>query len=80
MLVGGAAINRSFAERASLIYDDKPYQPGVYFCKDAFDGLDVMNALFVEKTVPPQLVAAEGTELRSEREIPDLSKDSTCIS
>ena len=74
VLVGGAAINRSFAERASMIHDDKPYGAGVYFCKDAFDGLDVMNALFVEKTVPPQLVAAEGTELRSERQIPKAPK------
>lgn len=70
VLVGGAAINRSFAERASLIHDGKPYQPGVYFCRDAFDGLEVMNALFVENEVPPQLVAAEGTELRSERTFP----------
>ncbi|MEE4194594.1 MAG: methionine synthase [Anaerolineae bacterium] len=71
VLVGGAAINRSFAERASLVYDDKPYAAGVYFCKDAFDGLDVMNSLFVEKTTPPQLVAAEGTVLRIDREIPE---------
>lgn len=70
VLVGGAAINRSFAERASLIHDDQPYAAGVYFCKDAFDGLGVMNALFVEHVVPPQLVAAEGTQLRSERDLP----------
>jgi 5-methyltetrahydrofolate--homocysteine methyltransferase len=74
VLVGGAAINRSFAERASLIHDGKPYGPGVYFCKDAFDGLDVMNALFVEHIVPPQLVAAEGTQLRIERDIPAVPK------
>jgi len=71
VLVGGAAINRSFAERASLIFDQKPYEGGVYFCKDAFEGLEVMNALFVEHVTPPQLVAQEGQELRIERDIPD---------
>ncbi|MBN2046238.1 MAG: methionine synthase [Anaerolineaceae bacterium] len=71
VLVGGAAINRAFAERASLVGDDQPYAPGVYFCKDAFDGLEVMNALFVDKVVPPQLVA-EGDELISERPKPEI--------
>ncbi|NSW51254.1 MAG: methionine synthase [Anaerolineae bacterium] len=71
VLVGGAAINRAFAERASLVLDNQPYSPGVYFCKDAFDGLEVMNALFVDHRVPPQLVAVAGSELRSEREIPE---------
>jgi 5-methyltetrahydrofolate--homocysteine methyltransferase len=71
VLVGGAAINRSFAERASLIHDQKPYEGGVYFCKDAFEGLEVMNALFVEHVTPPQLVAGEGQELRIDRDIPD---------
>ncbi|MCD6475166.1 MAG: methionine synthase [Anaerolineaceae bacterium] len=74
VMLGGAAINRSFSERASLIHDNKPYTPGIYFCKDAFDGLEVMNALFVEKIVPPQLVAAEGDLLRSERLIPAVNK------
>jgi 5-methyltetrahydrofolate--homocysteine methyltransferase len=45
VLIGGAAINRPFGYRALMVDDDTPYAGGVYYCKDAFEGLDVMNAL-----------------------------------
>ena len=43
VLIGGAAINRDFGRRA--LYpggseSDEIYEPGVFFCKDAFQGLD----------------------------------------
>src|SRR6188472_2667184 len=48
LLVGGAAINRKFALRA-LYPDgkssDAQYDPGVFYCKDAFEGLAVMDQL-----------------------------------
>jgi 5-methyltetrahydrofolate--homocysteine methyltransferase len=48
VLVGGAAINRDFGRR--LLYpkgkdSDEIYEPGVFYCKDAFQGLDTMDAL-----------------------------------
>ncbi len=48
VLVGGAAINRDFGRR--ILYprgkeSDEIYQPGVFYCKDAFAGLDVMDQL-----------------------------------
>jgi 5-methyltetrahydrofolate--homocysteine methyltransferase len=48
VLVGGAAINRDFGRR--LLYpkgkdSDDIYEPGVFYCKDAFQGLDTMDAL-----------------------------------
>ena len=48
MLIGGAAINRDFGRRA--LYpngkeSDEVYEPGVFYCKDAFAGLDTMDAL-----------------------------------
>jgi 5-methyltetrahydrofolate--homocysteine methyltransferase len=48
VLVGGAAINRDFGRR--LLYpkgkdSDELYEPGVFYCKDAFQGLDTMDAL-----------------------------------
>src|SRR3954464_15907827 len=46
VLLGGAAINRKFALRA--LYpgeDDTTYAPGVFYCKDAFEGLAVMDRL-----------------------------------
>jgi 5-methyltetrahydrofolate--homocysteine methyltransferase len=48
VLIGGAAINRAFSYRA--LYpggkdSEEPYEPGVFYCKDAFEGLSVMDQL-----------------------------------
>jgi 5-methyltetrahydrofolate--homocysteine methyltransferase len=48
VLIGGAAINRAFSYRA--LYpggreSDEQYEPGVFYCKDAFEGLSVMDQL-----------------------------------
>ncbi|HYZ01552.1 MAG TPA: homocysteine S-methyltransferase family protein, partial [Candidatus Binatia bacterium] len=48
VLVGGAAINRDFGLR--ILYPDGEgsadvYEPGVFYCKDAFEGLDTMEKL-----------------------------------
>ena len=44
VIVGGAAINRRYGYRISFV-DEKLYEPGVYYAKDAFEGLDILNAL-----------------------------------
>jgi 5-methyltetrahydrofolate--homocysteine methyltransferase len=48
VLIGGAAINRAFSYRA--LYpggkdSEEAYEPGVFYCKDAFEGLSVMDQL-----------------------------------
>jgi 5-methyltetrahydrofolate--homocysteine methyltransferase len=45
VLVGGAAINRRFGWRINLTDEGTAYAPGVFYCKDAFEGLAVMDAL-----------------------------------
>jgi 5-methyltetrahydrofolate--homocysteine methyltransferase len=45
VLIGGAAINRAFGRRASVLSDGEPYGGGVFYCKDAFEGLEVMDRL-----------------------------------
>ncbi|HEY9077517.1 MAG TPA: methionine synthase [Anaerolineaceae bacterium] len=56
VLIGGAAINRRFGRRILRTEDDQIYQPGVFYCKDAFEGLAVMNDLMnTEKR--PQIIA-----------------------
>ncbi|MBN1679279.1 MAG: methionine synthase [Anaerolineae bacterium] len=46
VLIGGAAINRAFGRRILTLEDTgTPYAPGVFYCKDAFEGLDVMEQL-----------------------------------
>jgi 5-methyltetrahydrofolate--homocysteine methyltransferase len=55
VLIGGAAINRNFGRRAALVDGEVFYSPGVFYCKDAFEGLDTVNAL-VDKAAAPPLV------------------------
>ena len=43
VLVGGAAINRKFGRRISFTEDGTYYSPGVFYCKDAFEGLSTME-------------------------------------
>lgn len=46
VLIGGAAINRRFGRRILFLEDGSaPYEPGVFYCQDAFEGLDVMDQL-----------------------------------
>jgi 5-methyltetrahydrofolate--homocysteine methyltransferase len=45
VLIGGAAINRRFGRRALFVDGDQPYAAGVFYCKDAFEGLETMDAL-----------------------------------
>ncbi len=45
VLVGGAAINRRFARRAMFVDGERPYDAGVFYCKDAFEGLETVDAL-----------------------------------
>jgi 5-methyltetrahydrofolate--homocysteine methyltransferase len=45
VLIGGAAINRHFGRRILLTEQGDLYAPGVYYCKDAFEGLGVMDKL-----------------------------------
>ena len=45
VLIGGAAINRRFGRRILLTDQDTFYEPGVYYCKDAFEGLSTIDTL-----------------------------------
>ncbi len=47
VMCGGAAINPSFVRSAAFLDDEQEtlYEPGVWYCKDAFEGLGVVEAL-----------------------------------
>ena len=45
VMIGGAAINRPYAFRTLYAGEDEPYAPGVFYAKDAFEGLDIMDRL-----------------------------------
>jgi 5-methyltetrahydrofolate--homocysteine methyltransferase len=45
VLVGGAAINKQYGQRISFVGEEEPYEAGVFYCKDAFEGLETMDKL-----------------------------------
>jgi 5-methyltetrahydrofolate--homocysteine methyltransferase len=45
VMIGGAAINRRFGRRALFVDGERAYGPGVFYCKDAFEGLETMDVL-----------------------------------
>ncbi|HWO47202.1 MAG TPA: homocysteine S-methyltransferase family protein, partial [Solirubrobacterales bacterium] len=72
VLIGGAAINRDFGRR--ILYpkgkeSDEVYEPGVFYCKDAFQGLDTMDAL-VDAEAHAALVERIKAEAKQLREKP----------
>jgi len=48
VIVGGAAINRKYSYQISYSHDAY-YEPGVFYAKDAFEGLTILNTLISEK-------------------------------
>jgi 5-methyltetrahydrofolate--homocysteine methyltransferase len=56
VLIGGAAINRRFGRRALFVEGERHYAPGVFYCKDAFEGLETMDRL-MDADARPALVA-----------------------
>src|SRR4051812_1494126 len=70
VLIGGAAINRNFGRR--ILFPAGPdsddlYKAGVFYCKDAFEGLAVMDQL-VEPDARGGLVEKTREEARALRE------------
>lgn len=72
VLIGGAAINRDFGRR--VLYpngreNDEVYSPGVFYCRDAFQGLDTMDAL-IDEGAREALVEKMRTEAETFRNKP----------
>ena len=83
VLLGGAAINRKFALRAAYPEgkeSDVQYDPGVFYCKDAFEGLAVMDRL-IEPERRAEIVkevreaATRLREVGEEEEVLDTTDD-----
>ncbi len=82
VLIGGAAINRDFGRR--ILYpqgteSDETYEPGVFYCKDAFVGLDTMDEL-TDDARRQGLVARIREEARALREKPAVADDAPATS
>ena len=78
VLIGGAAINRDFGRRALYPLgkeSDEVYEPGVFYCKDAFAGLDTVDAL-VDEAARESLVGRIRREAQEFRDKPVVVDDS----
>jgi 5-methyltetrahydrofolate--homocysteine methyltransferase len=77
VLIGGAAINRNFGLR--ILYptgteSDDVYDPGVFYCKDAFEGLAKMDQL-IEPSAREALLTNTRDAARRLREQPAAAPD-----
>ncbi len=75
VLIGGAAINRAFSYRALFPGgkdSDELYEPGVFYCKDAFEGLAVMDQLIDEdaRSSLGEKLRAGASEFRAKGDAP----------
>jgi 5-methyltetrahydrofolate--homocysteine methyltransferase len=66
VLVGGAAINRGFGRRSAILPDGRVYEPGVFYCKDVFEGLATVDAL-LDPERRAHLVAQVRSDIEAER-------------
>ena len=77
LLIGGAAINRNFGLR--ILYpngkeSDEIYGGGVFYCRDAFEGLSKMDQL-VDGEARTALIAKTRDAARKFREQPEATDD-----
>jgi 5-methyltetrahydrofolate--homocysteine methyltransferase len=85
VLTGGAAINRRFGRRILFTEDGSPYEPGVFYCKDAFEGLETMDRLIDPERKPAlmeQIFEEADQEMgrtKPEREAPAPGQRSTIV-
>ena len=69
VIVGGAAINRDFGRRIALLDDGaRFFEPGLFYAKDAFEGLEVMDALTSDPSRRAQLVERTKHEAFAQRD------------
>jgi 5-methyltetrahydrofolate--homocysteine methyltransferase len=77
VLIGGAAINRNFGLR--ILYPngtetDDVYEPGIFYCKDAFEGLHKMDEL-IDPEAREALLAKTRTAAQRLRDQPTAEPD-----
>lgn len=77
VLVGGAAINRRFGRRILFTEDGAAYDPGVFYCKDAFEGLETMDRLIDTERKPillKQIREEADLEMGRASQVPEYRK------
>ena len=68
IVVGGAAINRDFGRRITFLDEERVFEPGVFYAKDAFEGLDIVDRLTASATTRETFRTKMHDEARAARE------------
>ncbi|MCX6055893.1 MAG: methionine synthase [Chloroflexi bacterium] len=80
VLIGGAAINERFGRRILRTESSEVYRGGVFYCKDAFEGLSTMDALMDGEAKITLLEKMKNDSDREyERELPARNKNDAQI-
>ncbi|HEY6450103.1 MAG TPA: methionine synthase, partial [Candidatus Cybelea sp.] len=71
IIIGGAAINRDFGRRIALLDGGgRFFEPGIFYARDAFEGLDLMDALTSDPARKHDLLEQTKREALEQRERP----------
>ncbi len=69
VIVGGAAINRDFGRRIALLDEgERFFEPGLFYAKDAFEGLDIIDRLTNDGTTRTAFVERIRAEAFAQRD------------
>jgi len=74
VIIGGAAINRSFGRRILFVDEQTPdsppvpYEPGVFYARDAFEGLDIVDKLTSSESARKAFIEKAKQEALKERQ------------
>jgi 5-methyltetrahydrofolate--homocysteine methyltransferase len=72
VLLGGAAINRTFGRRSGILPDGRVYAAGVFYCRDVFEGVEVLDTL-TDPLRRNAFIQQTNAEIVAERDrIPDV--------
>ena len=80
VLIGGAAINRAFGYRVPYPGgkdSEEVYAPGVFYCKDAFEGLAVMDQLIDARGALLAKLRSGASDFRAKGDKPEEQVDLT---
>lgn len=69
VIIGGAAINRDFGRRIALLDSgERFFEPGCFYARDAFEGLDLMDAITGDERRRSELIERTKREAFAQRE------------
>jgi 5-methyltetrahydrofolate--homocysteine methyltransferase len=75
VIIGGAAVHPSFARRIALVERGQPYAGGVFYARDAFHGLEILNGLMEDRDSMLARYREEVLSPRAEAEPPSAARE-----